>query len=64
MATAIGKDQSAAKRITCKACGTINEYFEGEVRNLWSGKDYSGGDDGADGFNCASCRKQIIVRRW
>lgn len=64
MPTVIGKDQAAAKRVTCRGCGSINEYYEGEVRNLRRGTDYGGGPDGADGFNCACCGKEIITRSW
>mgnify|MGYP003546562478 CR=1 FL=1 len=47
MPITVGKDQSVFKRVTCRNCGTINEYAPGEVRNLWNGCDYSGGSDGA-----------------
>ena len=64
MAKVIGRDDSAVKRITCRNCAMIVEYTESEVHNLWSGTDYGGGSDGADGFKCPSCNKQIHVRRW
>lgn len=64
MPIAVGKDQSVFKRVTCRNCGTINEYAPGEVRNLWNGCDYSGGSDGADGFNCAHCGEEVITKRW
>lgn len=64
MPRVVGIDEKALQRITCRGCGSINEYAENDVRNLWSGKDYSGGSDGADGFNCAGCGKEIHVRRW
>lgn len=64
MPVAVGKDKSVFKRVTCQKCGTINEYVPGEVRTLWSGSDYGGGPDGAEGFNCASCDAQVITKRW
>ncbi len=64
MPVAVGVDQSVAKRATCRGCGTVNEYMPNEVRNLWSGKDYSGGADGADGFNCVRCGAEIHTKRW
>lgn len=60
----IGKDESATKRATCRSCAAIIEYTPGEVRTLWSGKDYSGGSDGAKGFNCPACSQQVITERW
>lgn len=60
----IGKDPVVFKRETCRQCGTINEYAPGEVRTLWSGYDYGGGPDGAEGFSCVNCGKDVIVRRW
>ena len=64
MPVAVGKDQSVVKRVTCKKCGTINEYTENEVRNLWRVNDYSGKTLRADGFNCVCCGAHIITKRW
>lgn len=64
MAEVVGRDVQAVKRITCRACAAVVEYTPGEVRNLRSGRDYSGGSDGADGFDCPGCGKQIITRSW
>lgn len=64
MPKVIGQDQSVYKRITCQRYGAINEYTPSEVKTLWSGKDYSGGSDGAKGFNCTGCGKQIHTERW
>lgn len=64
MAKVVGLDQLVIKRITCKECASIIEYSKGEVRNLWNVKDYSGGSDGADGFSCPNCGKDVIVNRW
>ena len=60
----VGKDPAVTKRATCRHCGSINEYTPGEVWTLWSGTDYSGGADGAKGFHCASCGKEVITERW
>ena len=64
MPVVVGQDNSIVKRCACRKCGAINEYKPSEVRTLWSGKDYSGGPDGAEGFNCAQCNQQIIIRSW
>ena len=53
----VGRDESVYKKLTCRHCGSINH----EVRTLWSGKDYS---DGAEGFYCANCGEEVIVRAW
>lgn len=59
MPVAVGKDERYVKHITCYKCATINEYTESEVRNLWSG-----GNDGADVFECVCCGNDIITKRW
>lgn len=64
MATVVGVDETAKKRATCRECASIVEYAPGEVRTLWSGRDYSGGPDGAKGFNCPKCGENIITERW
>lgn len=64
MAKVVGRDEQAVKRITCRKCASIVEYTEGEVRNLYSGTDYGGGPDGADGFACPNCGKDIYTRSW
>lgn len=64
MPVVIGKDESISKQITCKGCGSVLKYYPNEELTLWSGKDYGGGADGAKGFNCPCCGKQVIAERW
>jgi hypothetical protein len=64
MVEIIGRDESAFKELTHKACGTKLRYVPNDVVNLWSGKDYSGGSDGANGFKCPACGKDVIIERW
>lgn len=64
MATIVGKDPAATKRITHQACGAVLEYTQNEVRTLWSGTDYGGGPDGAKGFTCPNCGGNVITERW
>ena len=64
MPVVVGKDESVYKKLTCRHCGSINQYTPNEVRTLREGRDYSGGSDGAEGFNCAGCGKEVIVRAW
>lgn len=64
MPKVVGIDPKYIKRVSCTKCGSINEYTESEVKVLWSGTDYAGGADGAEGFNCAGCGKEIYIRRW
>ena len=64
MPVVVGRDESVYKKLTCRHCGSINQYAPNEVRTLREGRDYSGGSDGAEGFNCAGCGKEVIVRAW
>lgn len=64
MPKVVGFNNYVFKQCTCRECGAVNEYVPNDVRILWSGKDYSGGSDGAKGFNCANCGKEVIVERW
>lgn len=64
MATVIGIDNSQMKQATCRHCASRIEYTEGEVRTLWSGRDISGGPDGAKGFSCPKCGEDVITVRW
>lgn len=64
MATVIGVDLARVKQATCTSCASQLEYIPGEVRTLWSGKDYSGGADGAKGFSCPKCGQDVITERW
>lgn len=64
MVKIVGRDESVVKRITCRKCAAILEYTPSEVRNLYSGTDYSGGSDGADGFNCPNCGSEVYTRSW
>ena len=57
-------DPSVTKKIVCRNCGVTIEYVPNDVINLWRGKDYSGGADGADGFKCPKCGKDVITKRW
>lgn len=64
MPTVVGTDDSAKKRITCRSCASIVEYVPKDVETLWQGTDYSGGPDGAKGFKCPHCGRNVIVERW
>lgn len=64
MPVVVGRDESVYKKLTCHHCCSINQYTPNEVRTLREGRDYSGGSDGAEGFNCAGCGKEVIVRAW
>ncbi len=64
MAKVIGQDDTASKRITHSECGAIIEYFPNDIRLLWSGTDYGGGPDGAKGFTCPQCGKDVITESW
>lgn len=57
-------DEKVVKRISCQNCGVKLEYVPNDVVVLWSGRDYSGGSDGAKGFKCPKCNKNVITERW
>lgn len=57
-------DPKVVKQIVCRGCGVKLEYVPNDVILLWSGKDYSGGSDGAKGFKCPKCGKNVITERW
>lgn len=64
MVKVVGQSDKAAKEVTHSNCGAILEYFPRDVVLLWSGKDYSGGADGAKGFKCPQCGQDVIIERW
>lgn len=64
MATVVGTDDRAKKRMTCNGCASIVEFTNGEIITLWSGTDYGGGPDGAKGIKCPKCGENIITERW
>lgn len=64
MAKSLGLNQEFLKTITCCSCAHKIAYAQGEVRNLYTGTDYGGGPDGADGFNCPNCNEIIVTRSW
>lgn len=64
MVHVVGKDPSATKRVTHKACGNVLEYVENDVKPLYRGRDISGCSDGSDGFVCPACGKNVILRSW
>ena len=39
MIKVVGQDQTVAKRITCRACGGINEYTPNDVKQISYGRD-------------------------
>lgn len=57
-------DPEVVKRISCRSCGVRLEYVPNDVISLWIGRDYSGGSDGANGFKCPKCGKNVITERW
>jgi len=59
-----GPDKSVVKQVVCLHCGATIEYVPNDVETLWSGTDMGGGPDGAMGFKCPNCNKQIITKRW
>lgn len=63
MPKVVGYDESAKKRVTCRGCGAINEYFSNEVQS-YHGTDYGGGPDGQEWVVCAGCGGRAIIKSW
>lgn len=64
MPRVVGHDNRAVERITHDECAAVIEYVPNDVVLLWSGTDYGGGPDGAKGFKCPNCGKNVIIDRW
>ena len=64
MPTVIGFNPALKKQCTCKNCGAINEYVPNDVRVLYEGRDITGCYEYNEGFNCANCGKEIIIKSW
>jgi len=52
------------KRVVCEGCGITLAYVPNDVVVLWNGRDIGGGPDGARGFKCPKCNKDVIIDRW
>jgi len=55
-----GPDKSVVKRCVCGNCGATLEYTPNDVK-FKTYKDYGGGSDNYEEFNCPSCRKLIQI---
>jgi hypothetical protein len=64
MATIVGKDPGAVRRVTCKSCASIIEYTLSETREERVNHDYLGDSDIARVINCPGCGHMIQVKRW
>jgi RNase P subunit RPR2 len=60
MATIVGTDQSAMKRVTCRNCASIIEYTEADIR-LVSYRDYDGTMDTDKRLRCPACGNEFNV---
>lgn len=63
MVKIVGQDQTVAKRIICRNCGSVLEYLPVEVKK-YSGHDYSGGSDGREWIVCPQCSHDVTIRSW
>ena len=61
MPTVVGQDKSVFKRVTCRKCGSINEYAPNEVMLLNKGRDDSGNMCETHGIVCAGCSARIVT---
>ena len=60
MPVVVGRDESVYKKLTCRHCGSTNQYAPNEVRTLREGRDYSGGSDGAEGSIVLDVVKKLL----
>lgn len=56
--------KKVVKEAVCQHCGVTIEYVPNDVVTLWEGTDMGGGPDGAKGFTCPECGKQVVTERW
>lgn len=62
MATVVGRDEKAVKRITCRDCASIIEYVECEVKTS-THRDYGGGSETYRELPCPQCGVDITISR-
>ena len=62
MATVIGTDLSALKRVTCRNCASIVEYTPADTK-LVKVTDYTGSSDMECHLTCPKCGDTINVSR-
>lgn len=62
MATVIGIDPSAVKRVTCRNCASVIEYTPSDTREVKE-TDYTGGSDTVTRLKCPKCNYSINLSR-
>lgn len=61
MPKVVGQDPSIARRVTCKNCGSIIEYFLYEVKRHRHSYDYLGDFEISNVITCPKCNKLVVV---
>lgn len=64
MATIVGKDPAAVRRVTCTSCAAIVEYTLSETREKKVNWDYLGDYDIVRVLNCPECGHTIQIKRY
>lgn len=62
MATIIGTDPAAVKRVTCRNCASVIEYTPSDTREVRE-TDYAGDSELVSKLDCPKCRHVINVSR-
>jgi hypothetical protein len=62
MATVVGTDPAAVKRITCRNCASVIEYTPSDTREIKE-TDYTGSTDIVVRLECPKCHASIAVDR-
>lgn len=60
MVEVVGIDNTVARQVTCKSCGSILKYVKVDVRRDYD-CDYTGGRDEYSFITCPCCKKQVRV---
>lgn len=56
----VGDDPKAARRVTCRRCGSILEYLILDIQET-SSRDYDGGLDTHQFIQCPQCQIHVKV---
>lgn len=59
----VGYNHTVARKITCKECDGINEYFGYEVKTMKAPKPFREDTEDWLGIECAGCGSEILIAK-